>query len=112
MDKVEVSLEEAMGTITLKEGAPLKPELLRNAIKKTGFTPTWMKVRVRGVMAEHEGSPAFRAAGNGQTFVVIDNDVLKNLQATPGLEGKEILVTGSVEEGDPVALRLESFEAQ
>ena len=112
MDKVEVSLEEAMGTITLKEGAPLKPELLRNAIKKTGFTPTWMKVRVRGVMAEHEGSPAFRAAGNGQTFVVIDNDVLKNLLATPGLEGKEIEVTGSVEDGDPVALRLEAFEAQ
>ena len=101
-----------MGTITLKEGAPLKPELLRNAIKKTGFTPTWMKVRVRGVMAEHEGSPAFRAAGNGQTFVVIDNDVLKNLLATPGLEGKEIEVTGSVEDGDPVALRLEAFEAQ
>ena len=101
-----------MGTITLKEGAPLKPELLRNAIKKTGFTLTWMKVRVRGVMAEHEGSPAFRAAGNGQTFVVIDNDVLKNLQATPGLEGKEVLVTGSVEGSAPVALRLESFEVQ
>ena len=101
-----------MGTIALKQGALLKPELLRGAIKDTGFTPTWMKARVRGVMAEHEGSPAFRAAGNGQTFVVIDNDVLKNLRATPGLEGKEILVTGSVEEGDPVALRLESFEAQ
>ncbi len=112
MDKVEVSLEEAMGTIALKQGATLKPELLRGAIKDTGFTPTWMKVRVRGVMAEHEGSPAFRAAENGQTFVVIDNDVLKNLRATSGLEGKEILVAGSVGEGDPVALRLESFEVE
>ena len=101
-----------MGTIALKQGALLKPELLRGAIKDTGFTPTWMKVRARGMMTEHQGNPVFRASGNEQTFVVIDNDVLKNLQATPGLEGKEILVTGSVEEGDPVALRLESFEAQ
>ncbi len=101
-----------MGTITLKEGAPLKPELLRNAIKKTGFTPTWMKVRARGVMTEHEGSPAFRAAGNGQAFVVIDNDVLKNLRATPGIKGPKILVTASVEGGAPVALRLESFEVE
>ncbi len=101
-----------MGTISLKHEALLKPELIKGAIKKTGFTPTWMKVRVRGVMAEHEGSPAFRAVGNGQTFVVIDNDVLKNLRATPGLEGKEILVTGSVEGSEPVALRLESFEVE
>lgn len=101
-----------MGTITLKEGAPLKPELLRNAIKKTGFTPTWMKVKARGMVTEHQGSPAFKVAGSGQTFAFLDNDVVKNLQATPGLEGKEILVTGSVEEDDPVALRLESFEAQ
>ena len=101
-----------MGTITLKEGAPLKPELLRNAIKKTGFTPTWMKARMRGMVASRGGSPVFQAAGSAQTFVVIDNDVVKNLRATPGLEGKEILVTGSVEEGDPVALRLESFEVE
>jgi hypothetical protein len=71
-----------------------------------------MKARVRGVMAEHEGSPAFRAAGNGQTFGLIENDVIKSLRATPGLEGKEILVAGSVGEGDPVALRLESFEVE
>ena len=101
-----------MGTIALKEGAPLKPELLRNAIKKTGFTPTWMKIRVRGMVTSRGGNPVFQAAGSGQTFGLIENDVIKSLRATPGLEGKEILVTGSVEEGDPVALRLESFEAQ
>lgn len=112
MDKVEVSLEEAMGTIALKEGAPLKPELLRGAIKDTGFTPTWMKARVRGMVASRGGSPVFQAAGSAQTFALIDNDVLKNLQVRAELEGKEILVMGSVEEGDPVALRLESFEVE
>lgn len=99
-----------MGTITLKEEAPLRPERLRDAIKETGFTPTWMKVKARGMVTEHEGSAAFKVGGSGQTFALLDNDVLKNIQAAPGLAEKAILVTGSVEEGDPVALLLESFE--
>ncbi len=99
-----------MGTMTLKEGAALKPELMREAIKDTGFTLTWMKVRARGMVTEHEGSPAFKVDGSGQTFALLDNDVLKNIQAAPGLAEKAILVTGAVEEDDPVALRLESFE--
>ena len=101
-----------MGTITLKEGATLKPELMRKAIKDTGFTLTWMKVRARGMVTEHQGSPAFKVDGSGQVFPLLANDVLKNLRATPGLEGKEILIAGSVEEGDPVELRLESFEVE
>ncbi len=101
-----------MGTITLKEGAPLKPELLRGAIKDTGFTPTWMKARVRGMVTSRGGSPVLQAAGSAQTFALIDNDVLENLRAATGIEGKKVIVTGSVEEGDPVALRLESFEVE
>ena len=101
-----------MGTIALKQGALLKPELLRGAIKDTGFTPTWMKARVRGMVTSRGGSPVFQAAGSAQTFALINHDVLENLRATPGLEGKEILVTGSVEGDDPVALRLESFEVE
>lgn len=99
-----------MGTMTLKEGAALKPELLRNAIKDTGFTLTWMKVKARGSVTEHQGSSAFKVDGSGQVFSLLDNDVLKNVQAAPGLAEKAILVTGAVEEDDPVALRLESFE--
>ncbi len=99
-----------MGTMTLKEGAALKPELMRKAIKDTGFTLTWMKVKARGMVTEHEGSSAFKVDGSGQTFALLDNDVLKNLRATSGLEGKEILVMGSVEGGEPVEIRLESFE--
>ncbi len=101
-----------MGTISLKHEAPLKPELIRGAIKKTGFTPTWMKARVRGMVTSRGGNPVFQAAGSGQTFGLIENDVIKSLRATPGLEGKEILVTGSVEGSEPVALRLESFEVE
>lgn len=101
-----------MGTMTLKEEAALKPELMREAIKDTGFTLTWMKVRARGMVTEHEGSSAFKVDGSGQVFPLLDNDVLKNLRAAPRLEGKEILVTGSVEGSEPVALRLESFEVE
>ena len=101
-----------MGTITLKEGAPLKPELFRGAIKKTGFTPTWMKVNVRGVLVENEGSLALKVPGGGQSFALVDNDVLKELRSTPGVGEKEILVTGSVEGSGPVALRLEDFKVQ
>jgi hypothetical protein len=101
-----------MGTMTLKEGAALKPELMREAIKDTGFTLTWMKLKARGMVTEHEGSPAFKVDGSGQTFALLENDVLAKLRADPGLSGKEILVIGAVEEDDPVVLRLESFEAQ
>lgn len=94
----------------MKEGAPLRPESFRDAVKKTGFTPTWMKVRARGVVAEREGRPSLRVSESGQAFSLVENGVLEDLQSKTGLDEEDVLVTATVEGGDPVVLRLEAFE--
>lgn len=107
MDKVKADLEKAEARFTLQPGAKLDVSKVREAIKKAGYTPTWIAVTVTGALVAHDGGWAVKVKDSGQMIPLAENEALKKIQAA-GVKGKPLKVTLRVPPGNDRAV-VETF---
>jgi uncharacterized pyridoxal phosphate-containing UPF0001 family protein len=103
VERAEVSLEKELGFITLKKEKPLRPGMLRKAVKDAGFTAKWIDLKAVGKITEQNGKWIFQVDGVDQSFVLQENEFLEELKKINHLAGKTFMLIGRVqEEKEPV----------
>jgi hypothetical protein len=103
VERAEVSLEKELGFITLKKEKPLRPGMLRKAVKDAGFTPKWIDLKAVGKITEQNGKWIFQVDGVDQSFVLQENKLLEELKKIKLLAEKIVTLTGRVqEEKEPI----------
>ncbi|MES1944486.1 heavy metal transport/detoxification domain-containing protein [Salinisphaera sp. PC39] len=101
VEDVQVSLNDAMGTLTLAPGNEVTFEQIRDVIRKGGFKPMAATARVAGAL-KRDGDQVILTTESGQEYrLEIAKDardaLSKRLQAFS--EGSRILVTARVPAG-------------
>lgn len=109
MDKVKVSLKQAMADITLKEGRPLEVEKLRRTVAEAGFTSTWIRFEAIGLLITRDGSPVFKVQGAEQIIPLVADETLEALRKAIAQDGKLVVIIGLIPKGKETA-QLERFE--
>lgn len=89
MDKVQADLEKAEARFTLRPGRVLDVEQVRAAVKKAGFTPTWIAFTAKGVLAAREGGWAVELQDPAQVIRLDESEGLKRLREA-GAAGKRV----------------------
>lgn len=108
MENVNVSLEKAQATFSLKPGKKVEPQVLRQAVVDAGFTPRDIFVTVRGKLKEVDGKFVFQPVGLEQLFQLVENPELKKLK---GEDLKEVgLVAKVIGEKPPLSLEIQQYE--
>jgi len=103
VEKAKVSLEKELGFITLKKEKPLRPSMLRKAVKNAGFTAMWIDLKAVGKITEQNGKWVFQVDGVDQSFVLQENKLLEKLKKIDHLVKKTFMLTGRIqEEKEPV----------
>ncbi len=111
MKKVDVSLRKARGFLTLKKGALLQPQQLRQAVVKSGFTPRAITFTALGHLVQRKGHVLFKVQGSGQLIRLEANAQLRALQQAAGGDGKLVSVMARIPEGQEAA-QIEQFTGQ
>lgn len=109
MDKVKVSLKQAMAEITLKEGRPLEVEKLRRAVAEAGFTPTWIRFEAVGWLITGDGRAVFKVQGTEQIIPLVADEKLEALRKGAGQDSKLVAIIGLILKGKDEA-QVEWFE--
>ncbi len=123
-----ISLETQSAKIVLKPKAPLRPDALREAVRKADFTPGDIHLTVSGQVAANPDTTTrqfaelvFKLPDTGQTFLLVSPDLQKSGEKTknrlPKLHeqvqsGKNsFTITGRVHEHKewPIGLTVEEF---
>lgn len=83
MADIFVSLRKAEADFTIRPGARLDVEAIRQTVRSYGFTPTWLECTVKVKLATQEGSPALELVDtHGLTPVGIYASI-SSLKSTP-----------------------------
>jgi len=132
LDEVEeasANLKTGMVDIKLKKNKPIDIERLKEAVRKSGFTPGRIKIKATGELIkyklEDKEYPALRVTASDQIFLLTSTpdhgkkeffDEIKSKQIEEAEGGKkEITITGYIythPEGVLPALNVESFEVK
>ncbi len=123
-----ISLETQSAKIVLKPKAPLRPDTLREAVRKADFTPGDIQLTAEGHVTANPDKTtqqfadlAFKLPDTGQTFLLVAPDLKKSGEKTknrlPKLHeqvqsGKNnFTITGRVHEHKewPIGLTVEAF---
>lgn len=91
VESVNVSLNEGLATIRLREGNKATVEQLRHVVRKNGFTPKESTVTVVGKVIERNGKPALEV--NGPDVVLLLTGDVAELSKRMG---KRVVVSGVV----------------
>ena len=104
VQRVVVSLNEGYADITLAADNAITVQLVRDLVRKNGFTPREAHVRIRGTVTSRAGALTFEVLGGGESFRVVGNeDTLAELTASGGETVTVVGVVPEPSEGDPVA---------
>lgn len=107
MDKVQADLDKAEARFTLRPGKALDVEQVRAAVKKAGFTPTWIAFTVKGVLAAREGGWAIELQDPRQVIQLDEGEGLTRLREA-GAVGKRVTVAVKIPSGKDQAV-VETF---
>lgn len=107
MDKVQADLDKAEARFTLRPGKVLDVEQVRAAVKKAGFTPTWIAFTATGVLAARVAGWTVEVTDSAQLIALEDNEVLKKLRDA-GAVGKRVTVAVKIPAGKDRAV-VETF---
>lgn len=133
LDEVEearANLKTGMVDIKLKKDEPIDINRLKEAVRKSGFTPGRIKIKAAGKLTEYKLEdkkyPALKVTGSDQIFLLtstpdhgkegslVEGKSKEMEKATEGGK-KEIAIIGYVHthsEGVPPALSVESFDVK
>src|SRR3954454_18902252 len=67
LEKVEVSLNKGLATVTLKPGNTVHVSDMWETVRKNGFTPKKTQIVVRGEVVT-QGKAAFKVTGTGEVY--------------------------------------------
>ena len=120
---IETTIRTGVVRIQLEPGTRLDPAALNEAVKKSGFTPSRIKVTVEGTLVTSNEHPALKSTETGQTFRLVEPgaegtyellsaELLEKLKSASANSSKRLTVSGRVHShaGLPPALAVESFE--
>lgn len=107
MDKVQADLDKAEARFTLRPGKVLDVEQVRAAVKKEGYTPTWIAFTAKGVLTAREGGWTVELQDPGQVIRLDDGEGLKRLREA-GAGGKRVTVAVKIPPGKGLAV-VETF---
>ena len=93
VESVNVSLNEGFADIKLRDGNKVTVELVREVIRKNGFTPKESTVKVRGKVIERNGKPALEVGGPNGVLLLTGN-----VGELSKAAGKEVVVSGVIPE--------------
>lgn len=98
VEKVDVSLNKGLATVTLKPGNTVRVrEVWETAIRKNGFTPKETKVVVRGEVIGG-ANPELKITGSNEVYrLVADPKALKAIDEVRRHAGKTITIEGRLE---------------
>lgn len=65
---------------------------MREAVKKAGFSPTWIAFTTAGVLTARDGAWAVQVKDSQQIIALDENETLKRLREA-GTSGKPVTVT-------------------
>lgn len=90
---MNVSLNDGVADIKLRDGNKVTVEQVREVIRKNGFTPKESTVKVRGKVIERNGKPALEVGAPNGVLLLTGNvgDLAKSA-------GKDVVVTGVIPE--------------
>lgn len=107
MDKVKADLDKAEARFTLLPRKTLEVARVREAVKKAGYSPTWMAFTATGVLAPRDGGWAVKVKDSGQIIPLEENEALQRLRAA-GASGKLVTVSLKIPAGKELAV-VETF---
>jgi copper chaperone CopZ len=94
VEKVDVSLNKGLATVTLKPGNTVRLQDVWETVRKNGFTPKETKVVVRGEV-RGGAKPELKVSGSNEVYVLLPDpkapksmdDVRRHMGKTATLEG-------------------------
>lgn len=96
-EKVKIYVDKGLAEAVYPEKRSLDVDGLKEAVKKGGFTPGAIQVQARGSISEKDGRWVFELAGSGETFLLKEDENLKELLEA-NKPGSLIRLSAKVEE--------------
>ena len=97
VESVEVSLNQGLATVLLKEGNTVRLEQLQDVVKRSGFTPKDAKVSARGEVIFSGGKLTFKLLGVDRMY---DVHIGSGAETTSGdvekQKGKVLIIEGVI----------------
>jgi NAD-dependent DNA ligase len=116
---VNVSLNEGVAVVELRDGNRVTVEQVQQIIKKNGFTPKAVQIVGAGTLVERGGRPALEVSGIDSVYLLVEHPEAKGkLAGTESLIGKSVVITGDLAEPDrdqkqaPPVLQVRSIEGR
>lgn len=106
VEKVDVSLNKGLATVTLKPGNKVRLQDVWETVRKNGFTPKETSVKARAEVVAGN-PPRIRVTGSGETFGAASGGKLTTLA------GKTVIVEGKLnptKDGKTAAMAVASIQ--
>jgi copper chaperone CopZ len=102
VDTVNVSLEKGLASVKMKPGNKTTLKQLNDAITRNGFTMKQSVATVAGTVALVNGKTVLRVSGSSDVLELLPESA--SVQKPNAVEGKSVLVEGTIPEAGKVKL--------
>jgi len=98
VEKVDVSLNKGLATVTLQPGNTVRLKDVWETVRKNGFTPKETRVVLRGEVGGTK--PELRVSGTGEVYALVaDSKAPKSIDEVRRHAGKTVTLEGTLRPG-------------
>lgn len=98
VEDLKLRIDTGMAEIEIEEGKLIDVDGIKKAVKDGGFTPREMLVTLNGRIEEAGGRMILRIDDVSDSFILKDNEMLKDIITSEKTKDKIVTVTGLVQE--------------
>lgn len=98
VEDLKLRIDTGMAEFKIKEGKSIDVDGIKKAVKDGGFTPREMLVTLNGRIEEASGRMILRIDDVSESFILKDNEMLKDIITSEKAQDKIVTVTGLVQE--------------
>ncbi|MBS1258565.1 MAG: hypothetical protein MAG551_01624 [Candidatus Scalindua arabica] len=98
VEDLKILVNAGLAEFKIKEGKSIDVDQIKKAVKDGGYTPREMLVTLNGRVEEASGRMILRIDDVSDSFILKDNEMLKEIITSEKAQDKTITVTGLVQE--------------
>lgn len=98
VEDLKLRIDTGLAEIEIEEGKLIDVDGIKKAVKDGGFTPREMLVTLNGRIEEASGRMILRIDDVSESFILKDNEMLKDIITSEKFQGKIVTITGLLQE--------------